>query len=176
MGASSWSYYTPYQPDIDRALQDLQESVFRSGGYHQREPFWREMSFEEYLPPDPGFTDADRAEYLASFQHLQSLQEPTSIETLLEWNGEEATHSILDIDRISLDAQIGAAAPLSDGQLETLFGTSQPTRKIIEQAGAINLDSYLQKKAGRYRGQATYILVYRDGLPVEVLFTGYSGD
>jgi hypothetical protein len=176
MGASGWKYYTPYQADISKALQELRQAVFRAGDYHQREPFWREMSFEDYLPPDPEFTDEDRAEYLASFQQLQALQEPTSIETLLEWNGEDGTHSILDIDNVAPDTQAGAAAPLSLNQREAFFGTGEPTHKIIERVGETALYRYLQKEIGRYRSQATYIIVYKDGVPDEILFIGYSGD
>jgi hypothetical protein len=176
VGASGWKYYTPYQPDINKALQELREEVFRSGTYHQRTPFWREISFEDYLPPDPEFTDEDRAEYVASFQQLQALQEPTSIETLLEWNGEDGTHSILDIDHIASDTQVSAVAPLSHKQLEVFFGTSQPTHEIIDRTEEIALYRYLQEEIGRYRSEATYIIVYKDSMPDEIFFIGYSGD
>jgi hypothetical protein len=57
-----------------------------------------------------------------------------------------------------------------------LFGTSQPTRDTIERVGEIDVDGYLQEKVGRYRSQATYIIVYKNGIPDEILFVGYSGD
>jgi hypothetical protein len=38
MGASAWSYYVPYQEDINQALQDLRQEVFRSGQYYRPQP------------------------------------------------------------------------------------------------------------------------------------------
>jgi hypothetical protein len=176
VGASGWKYFTPYQLDINTTLQKLRGEIFSSGAYHQRAPYWREISFEEYLPPDPAFTDEDRAEYWVAFQRLQTLPEPTSIETLLAWNGEEGTHSILDIGQIASDTQKGAAAPLSPMQLEILLGTSQPTRAMIEDVNEQAFYRYLQEEVGRYRSEATYIIVYKDDIPHEVFFIGYSGD
>jgi hypothetical protein len=133
------------------------------------------MTFEEFLPPDLGFTEDDKADYLAEFQRLQALPEPTSIKTLMEWNGEEGTHSILDIDKVTPTPNIGAAAPLSKEELERFFGTYKPTREMIESKEQ-DLGLFLQQELGRYRGEATYIVVYKDSAPDEIYFTGYSGD
>ena len=35
---------------------------------------------------------------------------------------------------------------------------------------------FLQRDLGRYRGEATYIVVYTDDRPDEIVFIGYSGD
>ena len=173
MGASDWSYFVPYQPNISKALQELREAVFQRGEYYQRPPYWQDMTFEEFMPPD--LTKEEREEYLADFQKLQALPEPTSIETLIAWNAEEGTHSIIDIVEILPKPGFGAAAPLSNKDLERFFGTDRPTRAMIEGKEGV-LGPFLQQEMGRYRGEATYILVYKDGEPDEIYFTGYSGD
>jgi hypothetical protein len=33
MGASGWRYFVPYQPDIQQALQELREDVFKRGEF-----------------------------------------------------------------------------------------------------------------------------------------------
>ena len=175
MGASGWVYFVPYQADIEKALQELREAVFQRGEYHKVEPYWQDMTFEEFLPPDPALDDADRAEYMAAFRRLQTLPEPTSIETLLEWNAAEGTHSIIDIESVSAVPRPGAAAPLSKQQLETFFDTDRPSRSMIERSIS-ELWDFLQQDLGRYRGEATYIIVYTDDRPDEIFFIGYSGD
>lgn len=204
MGASEWRYFTPYQPDIQQALQQLRENVYRQGRYYMRPAFWRTMTFEEYLPPDPDLTENDRAYYFESFQNLQALKEPTSIETLIEWNGEEGTHSILDMDEVvdrplepatlkewqrdfcppgegqwpaileymnsdEFRNRYGKVYPLLERQLLDLFNTLQPTHQKIEE---------MRFEIGQMRdhGVGLYIIVYRDGEPEEIYFSGFSGD
>ena len=132
MGASSWSYFIPYQTDISKALRELREATFERSEYFQRDPYWKSMSFVDFLPPVPDLTEEEKADYLAEFQKLQTLPEPTSIETLIEWNGEAGTHSILDIAQIGSKASFGVAAPLSKASLKKFFGTDKPTREMIE--------------------------------------------
>src|SRR5262245_30402141 len=101
MGASGWDYFVRYQTDIFKALQELREVTFQRGEYYRRSPFWQDMTFEEFVPPDLGLTDEDKADYAAEFQKMQALPEPTSIETLIQWNAEDGTHSIIDIEAIT---------------------------------------------------------------------------
>ncbi len=49
-----------------------------------------------------------------------------------------------------------------------LFGTSQPTREMIES----NEDVFEALE----HGQGVYIVAYRDGRPAEIVFAGYSFD
>jgi hypothetical protein len=175
MGASSWNYFVPYQSDISKALKELREEVFQRGEYYQRPPYWKEMTFEDFLPPIPDLTKEEKEEYLIDFQKLQALPEPISIETLIEWNAEDGTHSIIDITEISPTPSFGTAAPLSDEELTGFFGTEKPSREMIERKKE-KLDIYLQQELGRYQGEATYIIVYKDSEPYEIYFIGYSGD
>ena len=175
MGASGWNYFVAYQPDISKALQELREAVFQRGEYYQRDPFWKDMKFEEFFPADLGLSEEDKADYLAEFQALQALPEPTSIKTLIDWNGEDGTHSIIDIHEIAQTSSFGMVAPLSSEDLKRFFGTDKPTRAMIE-SKEMDLARFLQKEMGRYRGEGTCIIVYKDGDPNEIYFAGYSGD
>jgi hypothetical protein len=81
------------------------------------------------------------------------------------------THSILDIRVISPTAEFAAAAPLTNVQLMEVFGTITPTRQIAE-----NTDLPFAVSFVRARHQATYIIIYdEDKMPVELLFTGFTG-
>jgi hypothetical protein len=97
------------------------------------------------------------------------MKEPATIEELLMWNGEDGTHSMIDITGISSTPDFGKAAPLSSQQLVDLFGTEKPARNLVEQ----KVTEIMQL---RERWQATYIIVHKDELPDQIFFTGYSGD
>jgi len=173
MGASDWNYFVPYETDISKALQNLREVTFQQGKYYQRDPYWKEMTFEDFLPP--GMDEEETAEYLEEFQILQALPEPISIEALIKWNGEEGTHSIIDIREVTPISGFGAVAPLSSEELKMFFGTDKPTREMIENK-AYELSIFLQNELARSRWEGTYIIVYQGDEPAEIYFTGYSGD
>jgi hypothetical protein len=161
MGASGWSYFVPYQPAIQQALDDLRQDVF------QRKAYYR------------------------AFNAVQILREPWTIEEAIAWNGEDGTHSILDVDRVvgslppKLDwssyaidpqawqdtflARLGTVSPLTTAQLLRIFWTTQPTHDLIVQRAA-NLWPL------RDRDEGLYIIVYQDDLPIEIYFAGFSGD
>jgi len=166
MGASGWTYFVPYQSDISNALKELREQVFQSNKYYKREPLWQDMDDDEYAN-EP---DEDLREQLTDWlRTMKAMKEPTTIEELFMWNEEDGTHSIIDITDISSTPDFGKAAPLSSQQLMNLFGTEKPTKNMIEQKA----DEIMQL---RERWQATYIIIYKDGLPDQIFFTGYSGD
>lgn len=58
--------------------------------------------------------------------------------------------------------------PVPDDVLEELYGTTEPTRAMVEK----NMDFFEDVD----RGHGVYILLYKDGHPDEVLFAGYSFD
>jgi hypothetical protein len=72
MGASAWSYFVPYQDDVQQAFQQLRQQVFASGNYLKS---WEESSATEML----------------------SHSVPSNIEELLTLAGTTGTHSILDL-------------------------------------------------------------------------------
>ncbi len=147
MGGESWFYFVPYQADINRALQALRAREFRAGRYNPVTPF---LEFPvDAAAPGPGA------------QHA-------SIEDAIEDADADGTRSILDMERISDEADYGAVRRLSDDELMELFGTSTPTREMIE-----SNDELFEALE---RGQGVYIIAYRDDKPSEIFFAGYSFD
>jgi hypothetical protein len=201
MGASGWEYFVPYQPNIQQALDALHHAVFARGEFYQREPFWRTMTIDEYAPPMDELDEEEREMFRRDFERLQQLHEPTTIEELIEWNGEAGTHSILDVHTVvtepaplpmlhamslyyqehgvypeigineheELLRRIGTVSPLSEQQLQVLFGTTTPTHTMIE-------DQHTDLSEFRERNEGLYIVVYENEQPHEVFFAGFSGD
>ena len=181
MGASDWDYFVPYQSDINKALQELREQVFRNDRYYSPKPT-RVINTD-----DPAtMPEMVRKQLLYLMEHQIGVDDkgahkppttklPTTIEELIALNGEEGTHSILDIDTIASSPSFGVGAPLSKEELIQFFGTDQPTHAMIDEKKR-ELSRSLQKSLGRYKYEATYVIVYRDDMPDEIFFTGYSGD
>ena len=166
MGASGWQYFVPYQSDIAKALNELREQVFESDDYYKRLPLWQDMDEDEYAN-EP---NEDIREQLTSWlRTMKAMKDPTTIEELFMWNGEDGTHSILDINNVSDSPDFGTISPLSQKELMSFFGTYEPTRAMVEQKANEIMDL-------RERWQGTYVIVYKDGLPNEIFFTGFSGD
>ncbi len=180
MGASGWSYYTPYKEDRAQALQELRQRVFEEGDYQQG---WL---YEEV--PEEVFEELDELELDDWNQAPQKLLEtfaqilerkhiradlpsaPQTIDELVDRNGYNGTHSILDIDHIASQPEFRAAIPFPEEKLLEYFGTDRPTRAMVEKVDAeYSLYVFLE------RWQATFIIIYQDGVPSEIFFTGYSG-
>jgi hypothetical protein len=147
MGAHAYYYFVPYREDIDAALQALRQREFRAGRYNPVMPF---IDF----PIDP-------SKPAPGAQHA-------SIDDAREEAAEDGTRSILDIDRIGDEPDFCVAAPVDEAVLEELYGTTEPTHDMIE--SELEIFEHLD------RGQAIYIIVYRDGQPDELFFAGYSFD
>jgi hypothetical protein len=58
--------------------------------------------------------------------------------------------------------------PLDETVLQQLYGTTRPTREMIEH----NMDFFEEIE----RGHGIYIIVYKDTSPDEIFFAGYSYD
>jgi hypothetical protein len=67
---------------------------------------------------------------------------------------------------VAAQPEFGAVVPVDPSVLQQLYGTTQPTRAMVEQ----NLD-FLEDVE---RGQGVYLVVYKDGRPDEIFFAGYS--
>lgn len=163
MGASDWNYIVPYQANIGQALQALRQLVFEQGAYYKRAEFLARIL--EFQPDDL----QDRLQ--DEINRQQTLPPPTSIAGLLERNGEEGTHSIIDIEAVSMERGFRIASPLAEQELIDLFGTQPPSREMVadkEQARIL--------ATFRRRWEALYIVVYKDGQPTEIFFRGFSGD
>jgi hypothetical protein len=146
MGGHAWFYYVPYQPDIDKALQELKQTEFAAGRYN---PVIRFPEFPIGLEsPSPG-------------------PRHSSIKAALRASMEDGTRSILDMNSVSESADYCAVCPLAQSELLRLYGTTQPTREMVKG---------MQFLGDAERGQGMYIILYKEGMPSEILFAGYSFD
>jgi hypothetical protein len=151
--SSEWSYFWPYDPDVAVALQRLREDVFARGAYMTEE------------------SEIASARYLEDMPRL-STSKPTSIEELLEQEGEHGTHSILDITHVSPTPKRRAVSPLPASVLADYCLAETPSSAEIEDVYEFgSLEKYVNK---RWRG--IYIVAYKDGKPSEIFFAGCSGD
>jgi hypothetical protein len=152
MGASGWSYVTPYHKDVATSLQELRERVFRDKDY-----FWVD-DFEE---------DESR---------------PATIDKIWDnWvMRETGTHSILDVDRVLTRTDppdwengddYGTVRPLRADRIRHHFGP-RPSPAQFEAAEEELRDEAQMRSAG------LYVLLYEPGsdVPTHVGFWGYSGD
>lgn len=147
MGAHPYWYVVKYNSNVELALQQLREREFRAGRYNPVIPF-------PDFPIDPN-AQGPGAEH-------------ATIEEALEDADADGTRSILDLDRISEEPDLGAVTPLSEEALEQLFGTTRPTRAMIEES----FDFWEDLE----RGEGIYIVLYKDDKPHELFFAGYSFD
>lgn len=147
MGAEPYEYFVKYQPDVPAALQALRQQEFQAGRYNPAVPF-------------PVFPVGPQAPSPGA-QHA-------SIDDALQEAAEDGTRSILDLDHVAAQPEFGAVAPLAPDVLQQLYGTTQPTRAMVEQ----KMD-FLEDVE---RGQGVYLVVYKDGRPDEIFFAGYSCD
>ncbi len=147
MGAHPYWYFVKYDPDIGRALQTLREREFKAGRYNPVIDF----------PPFP----VRETSPAPGAQHA-------SIEEAMEDAMEDGTRSILDISRVGDEPDFFTASPLPAATLEALYGTRKPSREKIGNAMEFAEDIE--------RLQCTYVVLWKDGVPDEILFFGYSAD
>lgn len=175
MGATGWRYYVRHQPDVDAALQELRQDVFRRGEYETG------PTEEELEAIRANFSPQMKALYEMAKRWEQNkppkpkpIGPPKTIEELVERKGESGTHSILDINHIAAEPEFGALAPLSERQLLDFFGTAQPTREQVEKWGRRIVPVHDPPLYRRWQG--IYSTVYKEGVPDELYFEGASGD
>jgi hypothetical protein len=166
MGANPYFYFTLYRKDIQAALDALRQREFTAGRY------------------DPAMQAADPPSYMFQFNFPPDDTSPApgaqhnSIEEAIDAGAESGTRSILDIMQITDEPDYFAACPLSSDHLMELFGTTQPTRDLIEQVliGSGNRDFDWKFWEQIDRGQGRYIVVYENSEPRELFFAGMSWD
>ena len=114
MGASEWKYLVPYQPNLNRALQELRQQEFERGVYFRATAF-----YDPLLADQP---EEIQAKILEEIAWSQSRPQPRTIAEVLEQSGEEGTHSILDIERVSVEPDFGTVSPLQERARRMLPG------------------------------------------------------
>ncbi len=173
MGATAWSYFAPFQPDIGAVLEALRQDVFRRRDYERPYEFAAEMLHtqegQSILSGLARVFGEKLVEQARRRAETPAPLDPNSIEELIEQCAESGTHSLLDIDRIATTPEPSAASPLSSERLKELFDTDQPTRPMVEDVERSGLMTCR-------RGQAHYLVVYEEGKPSEVYFWGSTGD
>ena|SRR5215207_4082950 len=151
MGASAWEYFVPYQKDLNQALQDLRQRVFRAG------EFWW-FGEREVLTPSERLPRPGRLEDVFEHETVQ----------------ESGTHSILDVFRVVEPGEprdwrdYGTIIPATVDEVRAATGTDRPTR-----ADAAALDEKLDRV--RWVGRCA-VLYDEHGGPSEIMFWGHSGD
>ncbi len=163
MGASGWVYFAPYQDDIDLALQNLQEKVFKDGDYYLRPQITYDPAHYADYPEEV------RQQVSGWIEREKNYKKPETIDELFEWNGDCGTHSILDIVMIKSAPEIASAFPLPEDKLMELLGTNHPERKIVEENA-----SEIMLIPGMW--EAVYFTVYKNDSPDEIVFFGVTGD
>lgn len=147
MGAHPYYYFVEYQPDVGAALQALRQREFQAGRYNPV------VAFPDFpvgaRSPAPGAAH-------------------TSIEQARQAADADGTRSILDLHFVADEPDFCAVSPISDFNLKKLFGTTQPTREMVER----NMSFFEDVD----RGQGVYIIVYKQNKPSEIFFGGYSFD
>jgi hypothetical protein len=111
---SEWSYWVDYDPDISAALQRLREDVFARG---------------DYATGDSPIAVGSRL----IIPHVQEKRKPSTIEELLEQEGESGTHSILDITSISPKSRSRAISPFPDSLLVEYFDSQTPSPSEVQE-------------------------------------------
>jgi hypothetical protein len=147
MGGHPWFYFVDYEPDVNAALQKLRDREFNAGRYNPAVDF-------------PDFPVDESAPAIGA-QH-------SSIEEAIEDADADGTRSILDMMTVAATSDYNAVAPLPEEDLMRLFGTTKPTREMIEESD--DLYDVLE------RGQGVYIISYKGEQPAEIFFAGYSFD
>jgi hypothetical protein len=166
MGATGWNYFTPYQADIEAALQALRAEVFERGEYGKA---WDTPEGLANMPPHLRKAFENRRALEA--ERLGEPSEYGSIDELLEAAAEDGTHSILDIQSTASGPDFGVAWPAASDVVQQVYGSERPSHAQVEaRAGEISEGLELEN------WQAVYVLVYDKGSPAEIYFEGVSGD
>lgn len=175
MGSHPYFYFTPYQPDVNSALQALRQQEFEAGRYdpamNMHDPEMWMFRFNFY--PNAPQTIAPGARH-------------ASIEAALEDSGASGTGSILDIEKVSDSQESFASWALSADETLALFGTDRPTRQLVEdillaeeeldhwEESGYDPDDRFWDTMGR--GESRYIVLYDNDQPSEIFFIGHSVD
>ena len=173
MGAHPYFYFTPYQENIQRALDQLRAQEFKAGRY------------------DPAMRTADPPRYMFEMKFPPDASWPSpgakhaSIEEAIDAGMEAGTGSILDLFRVTREPDFCSVCPLPNDDLVELFGTEQPNRALVEgvltQPGRGSPVEAAMKGYELFwdrieRGQGRYIVVYASAERSELFFAGLSFD
>lgn len=102
----------------------------------------------------------------------EGVTRPSSIEAF--WEDELAqetgAHSVLDLDSVAEESELGTVTPMPLDEVMALFGTVRPARADYDREVG-ELFAYVEERL-----QGLYLILYRDEQPCEIAFWGVSGD
>jgi len=159
MGADPYFYYVDYDEDKNNALQKLRQREFEAGRYSPVMYQW-DIPFpldNLSAAPKPG-------------QGHRTLKEAMEDEYIMEGG----TGTILDIKKLSDKLDYASAYVIRGEELIKYFGTDKPTREIIDE----NVWGFWEHISNSFgvRGVGICLTVYRNDVPTELYFGGYSYD
>ncbi|CCH19304.1 hypothetical protein [Micromonospora lupini] len=147
MGASAWSYFVAYQPDLDEALDALRDKVFAEGDY-----WWAHGAIPSSASDYP-----NRPATLAELFNDELVQE-------------SGTHSILDVYRVLDEGErpdFGTVQPVNAAEALRHAGTERLTREHVDAIEGLAERNWFGRCAVLHDAQ---------GKPEEIYFWGFSGD
>jgi hypothetical protein len=154
MGADPYFYVVDFQEDIQAALDELREREFQAGRYRPAvESVDALYDSPTEMRPGPG----------AQHESIEAIFEEAA-----EQGNPDGTASILDLWTIGDRPAVMTASGLTDSELDTYFGTDQPTVEAVNDNDEFWADIE--------RGSGRYVIVYEDGKPSGICFAGYSFD
>jgi hypothetical protein len=159
MGADPYFYYVSYEEDKNNALQVLRQREFESGRYYPVMEGW-----------DIPYPIDDLEDAPSPGKQHKTIEEIWEDELI--W--ESGTYSILDIKKLSNELAYDSAYVISNDELIKYFGTDKPTREIIDEK-VWDYWEYVSDCIG-VRGVGLCITAYKDDMPTELYFGGYSYD
>lgn len=146
MGATSWTYFTPYTPDAGAALERLRQETFAAGNYQAPAGGWRE-ELQRILDivSDPHIKTDDMglmgdAEHIQHLMKICSAYESGSIEGL-----SEAEQSEVEDLRRAVELSLRSTGP-HRGLFASKFKKKRPAKTIaglLRQAGQTGTHSIL---------------------------------
>lgn len=155
MGASDWSYTTPYVDDPATSLRLLREQEFAAYDFTE---------LADWGCPVPA-----------------SLDELFTTEVYGEYLGTNGTHSILDVgtfltEDVAPDTRFGDFGVLrqwSKAKVAEVVGIAEPTRADLD---AFDMMKLFDADPGLTKWNGRCIVLHKDGRPDELLIWGWSGD
>jgi hypothetical protein len=149
MAAIPYHYFTPYQENFQKALNELRQQEFKAGRYYPA------MEKAELMKQDTSKGPGAQHE---------------SIEDAFEMAEGEGTCSILDLEYISDQPEEAGVYWLPEEILVAQFGSATPTKEQILGDGLAVFDLI------EYGGMGVGCVVYGEAGPEELFFAGYSYD
>lgn len=184
MGSDAWHHFTPYQVDINAALQQLKEREFRAGHYgfdywlSQMDELLRTLGVQSSTTTDAleaahnmKTTFAD--ELIKKYGTVQA-----AMDAVLRESNDSGTKSVLDMIRVTSEPNTCAVCPLTEEELCEIFSTNQPSHEVLEN---ILLNETEPESCESFwdsigRGEGRYVIIYESGQPVELFFAGFTFD